>query len=154
MFTDVNNQTERKLKFSAVPFKLYSTNSPLVLQGSIHQEDSSIFPIYFGVQCCATSITACCYSSVHEPDLWTSVDVDACIYIGTKLHGKSEPSQHSFLLPYKVHIPVKTSNGKIISVVADKEAKFLGPIHEIDNFADSFSYALTIFFFKIADVAF
>lgn len=143
MFTD---QTKRKLKLSAIPSKPYATNSPLVLQGSIHQGDSSIFPLYFGVQCCATSIAACCYSSVHEPDLWTSKDIDDCVHIGTELHSKSKPSRNQFLLPHEVHNQITTPNGKIISVLANTEAKFVGPIHDVENFGDNFSNALTMFF--------
>ncbi|KAK3926549.1 Secretory phospholipase A2 receptor [Frankliniella fusca] len=105
-----------------------------ILQGNIHQGDKILFPIYNGVQCCATSVVACGYGMVYSPDLWTAKDIDACIHVGTDLHSKSKPSQETYLYPHEVDERIKLPNGIVLTLIVNREAEFIGPIHETSRF--------------------
>ncbi|KAK3917549.1 Nucleus-vacuole junction protein 2 [Frankliniella fusca] len=117
-----------------------------ILQGTIHQGNHILFPKYHGVQCCATSVVACAHAMVHDPDLWTPKDIDACVHVGTDLHSQSKPSKHTYLFPHEVHKTIVLPNQNVLSLIADDKAKFVGPIHDIQYFGDDFSCALTSFF--------
>ncbi|KAK3910769.1 Nucleus-vacuole junction protein 2 [Frankliniella fusca] len=117
-----------------------------ILQGTIHQGNHILFPKYHGVQCCATSVVACAHAMVHDPDLWTPKDIDACVHVGTDLHSQSKPSKHTYIFPHEVHKTIVLPNQNVLSLIADDKAKFVGPIHDIQYFGDDFSCALTSFF--------
>ncbi|KAK3924124.1 hypothetical protein KUF71_012208 [Frankliniella fusca] len=118
-----------------------------VLQGTIHQGNNFIFPVYYGVQCCSASVVACAYGLIHEPNLWTARDIDACVHLGTNLHAKSCPQNHNgFLFPHEIHETFTLPNNVDVYLQAAKEAKFIGPIHNIEGFGDEIVSALTTYF--------
>ncbi|KAK3921489.1 ATP-dependent DNA helicase [Frankliniella fusca] len=118
-----------------------------VLQGTIHQGNNLIFPVYYGVQCCSASVVACAYGLIHDPNLWTASDIDACVHLGTNLHAKSCPQTHNgFLFPHEIHETFTLPNNVDVSLQAAKEAKFIGPIHNIEGFGDEIVSALTTYF--------
>ncbi|KAK3922706.1 Titin-like protein [Frankliniella fusca] len=118
-----------------------------VLQGTIHQGNNLIFPVYYGVQCCSASVVACAYGLIHDPNLWTARDIDACVHLGTNLHAKSCPQNHNgFLFPHEIHETFTLPNNVDVSLQAAKGAKFIGPIHNIEGFGDEIVSALTTYF--------
>ncbi|KAK3909951.1 putative GPI-anchored adhesin-like protein PGA18 [Frankliniella fusca] len=118
-----------------------------VLQGTIHQGNNFIFPVYYGVQCCSASVVACAYGLIHEPNLWTARDIDACVHLGTNLHAKSCPQNHNgFLFPHEIHETFTLPNNVDVYLQAAKEAKFIGPIHNIEGFGNEIVSALTTYF--------
>ncbi|KAK3910115.1 Titin-like protein [Frankliniella fusca] len=118
-----------------------------VLQGTIHQGNNLIFPVYYGVQCCSASVVACAYGLIHDPNLWTARDIDACVHLGTNLHAKSCPQNHNgFLFPHEIYETFTLPNNVDVYLQAAKEAKFIGPIHNIEGFGDEIVSALTTYF--------
>ncbi|KAK3911650.1 Large tegument protein deneddylase [Frankliniella fusca] len=56
-----------------------------VIQGSFDQSDQIRFPQYFGRQCTANAVAACCKASIFQPQNWTSSTIDECLISGNRL---------------------------------------------------------------------
>ncbi|KAK3931810.1 putative GPI-anchored adhesin-like protein PGA18, partial [Frankliniella fusca] len=118
-----------------------------VLQGTIHQGNNLVFPVYYGVQCCSASIVACAYGLFHDPSLWTAKDIDACVHVGTNVHAKScQPNYKGFLFPHEIIKTITLPNNVEVFLQAAEQAKYIGPIHNIEGFGDDIVSALTTHF--------
>ncbi|KAK3909606.1 ATP-dependent DNA helicase [Frankliniella fusca] len=118
-----------------------------VLQGTIHQGNNLVFPVYYGVQCCSASIVACAYGLFHDPSLWTAKDIDACVHVGTNVHAKScQPNYKGFLFPHEIIKTFTLPNNVEVFLQAAEQAKYIGPIHNIEGFGDDIVSALTTHF--------
>ncbi|KAK3909660.1 Elongation factor Ts [Frankliniella fusca] len=56
-----------------------------IIQGTFDQSDHKRFPQYFGRQCTANAVAACCKASILQPINWTSSTIDECLISGDKL---------------------------------------------------------------------
>ncbi|KAK3909634.1 ATP-dependent DNA helicase [Frankliniella fusca] len=95
---------------------------------------------------------ACLVKRLKSPSIfafafYSARDIDACVHLGTNLHAKSCPQNHNgFLFPHEIHETFTLPNNVDVYLQAATEAKFIGPIHNIEGFGDEIVSALTTYF--------
>ncbi len=93
-----------------------------IIRGSFDQSDSNRFPKYFGRQCTANAVTACCKAFLVHPDSWTSITIDECLISGDKLFELSYiylPQQYNqipFLRVEELQPKVTFANGTEVRI--------------------------------------